>query len=368
MALVVLAVSACIPQRFVGFSSATYVQEQNWLCRPGAAAPNTCVGSFLDSTIVNADGSTQLDPFHGYDQSKPAAPIDCFYVYPTVSSPQGGLNDLEMANDPTSEIAIVQEQAARFTSVCNVYAPLYRQMKFDAYFAAADAYKAANDLAYSDVHDAFKHYMANFNSDRPIVLIGHSQGAQHLLRLVQDEFDTDPQFTKKLVSAVLVGWPHFRSVPGDAPGLYATPHIPLCATPTANGCVVAYQSYGANQTPPAGSGNPKQACSNPTSIAGGSGPIKAYISPAGIPGVPRVSTATVELPGTMTASCIVPPTGAPFLAIAATHQPGDVRNVDQLLLGPNSSFGLHLKEVDLTQGNLLELVRSQASGRGITIP
>lgn len=365
--LVVLAAGACIPQRFVGYSSATYAQEQNWLCRPGASAANACVGSFLDSTIVEADGSTRPDPFHGYDQSQPTAPIDCFYVYPTVSSPAGGLNDLAMAADPASEIAIVHEQVARFTSVCNVYAPLYRQMKFDAYFAAPDLYKTANDLAYADVHDAFKHYMGNFNGGRPFVLIGHSQGAQHLLRLLQDELDGDPQFTKSLVSADLVGWQFNTSSPGDDPGLYSLPHIPLCSTTAQNGCVVTFQTYGSTQPPPPG-GSPDKACSNPTAIAGGTGPVKAYVSPSGITGLPAISTATVQLPGAMTAQCIVPATGSPYLSVAATHQAGDVRNVDRILLGVNSSFGLHLREVDLMQGNLIDLVRSQAAGRGITIP
>jgi hypothetical protein len=271
-----------------------------------------------------------------------------------------------MAADPASEIAIVHQQAARFTSVCNVYAPLYRQMRFDAYFAAADQYKAANDLAYSDVLDAFKHYMANFNHGRPIVLIGHSQGAQHLLRLLQDEFDRDPQFTKSLVSAQLVGWPMMTSAPTDTMGLYTVPHIPLCGSTTQNGCVVTYQSYGSTQPPPA-SGSPTKACSNPTSIAGGSGAIKAFALPTRITGIPAVSTATVELPGVMTGRCVVPATGSPYFEIAATHTPGDVRNVDQILVGVNNAFGLHLREFDLTQGNLIDLVRTQASGRGITI-
>jgi len=364
--LVLVAASACIPPRFVGYASDTYAQEQNWLCRPGASTTNECVGSFLDSTIVNANGSTQLDPFDGYDQSQPTAPIDCFYVYPTVPAPAGGLNDLAMAADPASEIAIIRQQVARFSSVCNVYAPLYRQMKFDAYFAPTEQYNAANDLAYGDVHDAFKHYMGNFNRGRPIVLIGHSQGAQHLLRLLRDEFDTDPQFTKSLVSAYLIGWTVNTALPTDSPTVSTSPHIPLCATATQNGCMVTYQTYGSTQPPPAG-GNPKKACSNPASIVGGSGPITSYVSPAGITGLPAISTATVQLPGAMTAQCTVPGTGAPFLSVAATHQAGDVRNVDRILLGVNNSFGLHLREFDLTMGNMLDLVRSQASGRGITI-
>ena len=133
-----------------------------------------------------------------------------------------------------------------------------------------------------------------------------------------------------------------------------------------DGCIVTYQSHGSTQPPPAG-GDPAKACVNPTAIAGGVGPVKAFVSPAAITGIPPAATATVQLPDAMTAQCIVPATGAPYLSIAAMKLAGDVRNVDQALLGVNSSFGLHLNELELTQGNLLALVRSQAAGRGITI-
>jgi hypothetical protein len=364
--VIIGALTACDPAPpYAGYSSPTYAQDQNWLCRPGSAAANACVGSYLDSTIVSADGTTQLHPFTGYDQSQPTAPIDCFYVYPTVTSSGDGYNDLAMSADETAEVQVVHEQAGRFTSVCNVYAPLYRQMRFSAYFAPSASKVAATNLAYGDVLDAFKHYMANFNHGRPVVLIGHSQGSQHLLHLLQNEFDNNAQLTGTLMSALLIGW-HIETPPaGAGPGEYWLLHIPTCGSANQNGCLVNYQSFG-TQTPAPG-GTPRKVCVNPTAIGGGAGPIKAFVAPATVGGIPPVTTSTVELPGAMTGRCVVPATGAPYLSIEATQQPGDVRNLDNLLRGLNSSAGLHLNEVDLTQGNLIDLIRSQASGRGIAL-
>jgi len=50
-----------------------------WLCRPGLA-DNPCASN-LETTVVSADGTSTVE------SAVPAEdpPIDCFYVYPTVS-------------------------------------------------------------------------------------------------------------------------------------------------------------------------------------------------------------------------------------------------------------------------------------------
>lgn len=71
--------------------------------------------------------------------------------------------------------------------------------------APADKQKAALDLAYRDVRDAFEHYMANFNHGRRFVLIGHSQGSIHLERLVREELDNDRRLRRQFISGLLIG-------------------------------------------------------------------------------------------------------------------------------------------------------------------
>ncbi len=63
--------------------AANYADRDRWLCRPDH--PHACAAD-LSTTVVSPDGALRREDF------VPAAnpPIDCFYVYPTVSlDPQG---------------------------------------------------------------------------------------------------------------------------------------------------------------------------------------------------------------------------------------------------------------------------------------
>ena len=96
-----------------------YSDDAAWICRPGR--DDVCAGS-LDITLVSADGSTEVvEVPHAAD-----APVDCLYVYPTVSQDETQTSDLVPGED--EEIAATLIQAARFGSVCDVYVPVYRQL------------------------------------------------------------------------------------------------------------------------------------------------------------------------------------------------------------------------------------------------
>ena len=130
-----------------------------WLCRPGLAS-NPCALS-LDTTVVSADGTTTVE------RATPAAeaPIDCFYVYPTISA-QGTLN-ADLSVDPEL-VTIAEQQAARFSSVCRVFAPVYRQVTVSGLINPTVT--AANfDLAYADVRRAWIEYLARDNRGRGVV-------------------------------------------------------------------------------------------------------------------------------------------------------------------------------------------------------
>ena len=102
-----------------------YSEDAAWICRPGR--DDVCAGS-LDITMVNADGSTEVVKVpHASD-----APIDCLYVYPTVSQDESANSDLVPGKD--EEIFATLIQAARFGSVCDVYVPVYRQITLASLF------------------------------------------------------------------------------------------------------------------------------------------------------------------------------------------------------------------------------------------
>ena len=91
-----------------------------WLCRPGQAGDPCALSPAV--TTVTAQGTTSV--------STPApAPashaFDCFYVYPTVSTEQG--DNANLAVQP-AEIDAAAAQASQFSQVCNVWAPMYRQV------------------------------------------------------------------------------------------------------------------------------------------------------------------------------------------------------------------------------------------------
>jgi hypothetical protein len=153
-----------------------------WLCRPGLA-DNPCE-SDLTTTVESADGSTTVE------QATPAEdpPIDCFYVYPTVSSQQTENANLDIDPD---EVTVAVTQASRFSQLCRVYAPMYRQLTLSSIGKPGGASAGARSLAYGDVLSAWQDYLANYNDGRGVVLIGHSQGTGMLTQLIAAEIDTD---------------------------------------------------------------------------------------------------------------------------------------------------------------------------------
>ena len=82
--------------------------------------PDPCSSS-LATTVIQANGSKTVET----PKAAASPPIDCFYVYPTVSSENQGNSDLQIQ---LPQIFVAQAQASRFSQVCRVYAPMYRQI------------------------------------------------------------------------------------------------------------------------------------------------------------------------------------------------------------------------------------------------
>src|SRR5919106_3596928 len=93
-----------------------YSGPKAWLC--GFNGHQACDVD-LSTTVVAADGKLTRETW----TADPNAPIDCFYVYPTVSTDSTPNSD--MAADPP-ELNVIRQQFARFAAKCRPYAPLYR--------------------------------------------------------------------------------------------------------------------------------------------------------------------------------------------------------------------------------------------------
>jgi hypothetical protein len=211
-----------------------------WLCRPGMA-DDPCT-SDLTATVVTGRGTTRIQ--HARTPRHPA--IDCFYVYPTVSTQTTANANLTI--DP-EETAVAVAQAARFSQVCNVYAPVYRQLTTAAIAGKAAINEADIDIAYEDVLSAWKYYLDHYNDGRGVAFIGHSQGATTLIKLLQTQVDSNPLVRSRLVSAILLGGNVTVPIGQTVGGTFD--HIPACTNVTVPGCVIAYSSF--DQVPPANS-------------------------------------------------------------------------------------------------------------------
>ena len=349
-----------------------YARPETWLCRPGRA--DACAVD-LTTTLVAKNGGLKRETW----AADTKAAIDCFYVYPTVSLDKTPNSDM-LAGD--EERRVVRSQFARFASVCRPYAPLYRQATLTALRAATAGQAMAVDraLVYNDVLDAWNHYLQHDNGGRGVVLVGHSQGSGVLTQLIRNEIDGKP-VQKQLVSALLLGTnvavPQGKDVGG------AFQNVPLCRSAKQLGCVVSYVSFRSTVPPPANSRfgrvtgeGQAAACVNPAALAGGNGELHAYLSAgasaftsAATPG-PWVSTGkTVEtpfvsVPGLLSAACVANDKGS-YLEVTVHGDPADPRTDD--IVGDvltngqvQASWGLHLIDVNLAMGNLLELVREQS--------
>jgi hypothetical protein len=350
-----------------------YADGKTWLCRPGRQ--DACTIDHT-TTVVAADGKLAKETW----TADANAPIDCFYVYPTISTDPTPNSD--MTADP-AEVNVIKQQFARFASKCKPYAPLYRQVTLVGLrkmLAPGAAVTLDQGLQYDDVKDAWNYYLKNDNNGRGVVLVAHSQGSFILNRLIHDEIDGKP-IQSKLVSAILLGTVIAVPKGKDVGGSFQ--HVPLCHAATQTGCVITYASFRSTIPPPANTlfgrvpdANMAAACTNPAALAGGSGELKAYLDKTGrtITSTPTtkpwvmpeasIETPWVSVPGLLTAKCSSNDNASGYLEVTVHGDPADPR-VDDIVgdIGapPNvlANWGLHLIDVNLSMGNLLDIVAQQ---------
>jgi hypothetical protein len=347
---------------FTGYASPLYRQDRMWLCRPDLPR-DACHGD-LTTTELHADGSRAVEVHVAAETPD----VDCFYVYPTVDLGLLPGNHTDFS-DLEAITRVARAQAARFGEVCAVYVPLYRQVTIGTYVWGGRQQAERLDVAFSDVEDAFLHYMGQYNRGHRIVLIGHSQGAEMVMRLIQHVFDDDPVLRSRLVVALAIGGP-LTVRHGERYGR-AHNQVPVCTSPDEIGCAVGYHSYHATGAPLTGwrwgdERGEDSACVNPASVgatgwrrlSGATFPTHGSILPRG---ATAVTSPYVVYRDRYWAAC-VEDAGHAYLLIADAPAPGDTRQAPIDLDGSawNTSYGLHALDVGLALGDLVELVREKA--------
>lgn len=202
-----------------------------WLCSPDMASDPCDLPP--DTTDLLTGGVTDAAP----PANESDKPVDCFYVYPTVSN-QVALNADPVASPEVQSIA--RFQAARFSSVCRVFAPVYRQVPLLGMAPALGGVDGPLDVGYSDVLAAWNDYLTHENNGRGVILIGHSQGTMMLRKLIREQVDANPQVRSRMVGAFLMGGNVTTAAGSTVGGDFA--NIPLCTRRGEAGCVTAYST------------------------------------------------------------------------------------------------------------------------------
>lgn len=349
-----------------------YGDPATWLCRPGRKDACAVDNS---TTIVAANGSLTREVW----RADPNATVDCFYLYPTVSTDRTANSDMFAS---PAEINVVKQQFSRFASVCRPFAPLYRQITLTTLRRRVRADTVGLDLdalsavAYEDVRNAWQHYLMHDNNGRGVVLIGHSQGAGMVTDLIRREIDGKP-VQSRLVSAIIVGDQIAVPRNKDVGGTFQ--HLPLCRAAGQVGCIITFVSFRSTVAPPANSyfGRVERAdqvagCTNPAALGGGKSELRAYLDVTGAglgsqvltkpwttPERP-IGTPWVALPGLLSAVCKSNEHASGYLEITVHGNPADPR-VDDIVGDLSPEWGLHLVEMNLTMGNLVDIVGRQAT-------
>ena len=154
-----------------------------WLCRPGQAG-DPCL--FPEGSVsVAANGAKTVVPAPAPATAQSA--FDCFYIYPTVTA-SAATSNTGTAVTLAVEAAAV-EQASRFSQVCNVWAPTYRQRTSASLEKGMGNDPTADQISYDSLLAGWKDYLAHDNDGRPVIFIGHSQGAANLIKLLRSQVD-----------------------------------------------------------------------------------------------------------------------------------------------------------------------------------
>lgn len=354
--LALLAAAAAVP------SAAGAADKTTWICKPGQA-DDLCAGTIAGNTLPPpGEAAEPLD----YKRPK-EPPVDCFYLYPTQSEQSTPNSNLD--KDPPIRRVVVQ-QARMFSTVCDVYAPMYRQVTSNG---DQSAHNPSVETAYRSAKSAFKDYLENYNDGRGFVLLGHSQGSAHTARLIAELVDTDRKLRKRFVGAIAPGANIAVPIGKPVGGLFDK--VPACTDVGEFGCVIAFSTY--SDVPPPNSSfgrvdtgywiypqerfsaeSHEVMCTDPARLDGGDGVLLPVVNFDYLTTAPAQETESpwASQPDYYKVQC-KRQGGAHWLHLSKLNLPGETRPDLGAIVASGTNY--HVPEVNLAEGNLLRIAELQ---------
>ena len=328
-----------------------------WLCPP--TGPATCQHPTRITTVPLIGASRTATT-----AAAPSPTVDCFYLYPTISSADSYNAPLVAT---TTIRNYVRTATTPFSSSCRIVVPVYAQVTA-TYLSLSPTVRdrRAAEVAYQSVVAAWRAYMAATPSTRPVALVGFSQGAAMASQLLRREISTHPAELQRIVVAILVGGTVTLTSPRSAhDGLGG---LARCGTIASFRCAYSYDAFTVAPRSGAAAGvvgapwmyldgvvpaSERTSCTNPVYGGTADGPL--------IPLLPQADGGYLTYVNRFRAVCLTA-NSTTYLNVRQITVPGSPtgRNPQPELPSDagTSRFGLHRLEWDLSLGNIARALHS----------
>lgn len=169
--------------------------------------------------------------------------VDVFYLYPTEwhkeNEADPNINRIDNESMRIGSNAAFARQATVFETVCNVYAPYYRQA--DALYTLTLPTLEERDAVIAgiptlDAMAAFDYYIKHLNNGRPFILAGHSQGSNVLLNILSGYMREHPEVYERMVAAYVIGYSVTETY------LTENPHLKFATGAEDTGVIISYNT------------------------------------------------------------------------------------------------------------------------------
>jgi hypothetical protein len=177
-------------------------------------------------------------------------PVDVFYLYPTcwskVDSTAPNICNIDDASMHKGALPEFMRQATAFVTFANIYAPYYRQAdaKYTLSMPEDQREQVIGGIPTADAVAAFEYYIENYNSGRPFILAGHSQGANVLIHILSGYMKDNPDVYQRMICAYVIGYPVTSAYLAD------NPHLKFAEGSDDLGVIISYNTQSPAVVPP----------------------------------------------------------------------------------------------------------------------